>query len=122
MPLVVHRGPMLLRASDTASVLGRTGRGDDGGIQHDVGMQREAVEQDISERCVAQVAPPLQEYMRSLQGTPIRYSGLITPIIRTQDTTRFMSARNFSRRVRTFFDVLSTLPELRRIMSVTFGI
>ena len=75
MPSVVHLGPMPTRASGTASVLGRTGRGDDGGIQHDVGTQRDAVEQDISERCVGQVAPPLQKYMRSLQGAPIRYSG-----------------------------------------------
>ena len=64
--------------------------------------------------------------MRSILGTPIGcrptrplvgYSGSITPIRRDHGTTRSMSARNLSRRVRFFFIEYSALAKLRWFIS-----
>ena len=66
--------------------------------------------------------------MRSILGTPIGwrptrpldgYSGSITATNRAHGTTRSISARNFSRRVRFFFNAHSALAKLRWIMSGT---
>ena len=47
----------------------------------------------------------------------VGYSGSITAIRRAQGTTRSISARNFSRRVRFFFNAYSALAKLRWFMS-----
>jgi hypothetical protein len=63
--------------------------------------------------------------MRSIFGTPIGwrptrplvgYAGSITAINFAHGTTRFISARNFSRRVRFFFKANSALAKLRWLM------
>ena len=65
--------------------------------------------------------------MRSMRATPIGwrptrplvgYSGSITATKRAHGTTRSMSARNLSRRVRFFFIAYSALAKLRWLMVV----
>ena len=65
--------------------------------------------------------------MLSIRGTPmgcrptrplVGYSGSMTVINRDHGTTRSISARNFSRRVRFFFNAYSALAKLRWFMSV----
>ena len=72
-----------------------------------------------------------KQYMRSIRGTPISgrptrplvgYSGSIMAISRAQGTTRSISVRNFSRRVRLFFNACSALAKLRWFMSFPFEI
>ena len=66
--------------------------------------------------------------MRSILDTPIGgrptrpllgYRGSTIAISRAQGTTRSMSARNFSRRVRFFLRANSALAKLRWFMSIT---
>ena len=90
-----------------------------------------AVVQGIFQCLVCQAVPLLETVHAQHPGNSDRltthastggYSGSITAIKRTQGTTRSISARNFSRRVRFFFNAYSALAKLRWFISVALEI
>ena len=81
-----------------------------------------AVVDRVFQRLVARPYHCCRQYMRSMMGTPmgwrptrplLGYNGSMTPISRAQGTIHSIPARNFSRRVRFFFNAYSALAKLR---------